>query len=243
MDARSPPEPAARPRQSVAIRRTLEQSEHFRHVAARDLDRLAQLARLRRLHHDERVQSVGGYDGHLWIVLSGAVRISTRAAKGGEHVYAVLGPGNYFGLAAVIGKGVGTIEARAFGATQLAWIDGAALMRFLDDRPPLWRHFGALLSERLMIALMLLRDNTACALPERLVRRLLVLLPAIEAAEPLLPMTQADLARMLGTSRSRANAELRRLESEGLVRSGYRGITLLDLPRLRMLGGKDMNAC
>ena len=242
MDARSPPEPAARPRQSVAIRRTLEQSEHFRRLAARDLDRLAQLARLRRLHHDERVQSVGGYDGHLWIVLSGAVRISTRAAKGGEHVYAVLGPGNYFGLAAVIGKGVGTIEARAFGATQLAWIDGAALMRFLDDRPPLWRHFGALLSERLMIALMLLRDNTACALPERLVRRLLVLLPAIEAAEPLLPMTQADLARMLGTSRSRVNAELRRLESEGLVRSGYRGVTLLDLPRLRTLAGKDLKA-
>jgi len=231
-----------RPRQFAAIRRTLEQSEHFRRLAARDLDRLAQLARPRRLHNDERVQSVGGYDGHLWIVLSGAVRISTRAAKGGEHVYAVLGPGNYFGLAAVIGKGVGTIEARAFGATQLAWIDGAALMRFLDDRPPLWRHFGALLSERLMIALMLLRDNTACALPERLVRRLLVLLPAIEAAEPLLPMTQADLARMLGTSRSRVNAELRRLESEGLVRSGYRGVTLLDLPRLRTLAGKDLKA-
>jgi len=89
---------------------------------------------------------------------------------------------------------------------------------------------------------MLLRDNTACALPERLVRRLLVLLPAIEAAEPLLPMTQADLARMLGTSRSRVNAELRRLESEGLVRSGYRGVTLLDLPRLRTLAGKDLKA-
>lgn len=243
MDAR-PPAAVTRPRQSAAIRRTLEQSEHFRHIAARDLDRLAQLARPRRLHNDERVQSAGGYDGHLWIVLSGAVRISTSAAKGGEHVYAVLGPGNYFGLAAVIGKGVGIIDARAFGAAELAWIDGAALMRLLDERPPLWRHFGALLSHRLMVALMLLRDNTACALPERLVRRLLVLLPAIEAAsgEPVLPMTQADLARMLGTSRSRVNAELRRLESEGLVRSGYRGITLLDLPRLRTLAGKDVRA-
>ena len=242
MDARPRPETAARPRQSVAIRRTLEQSEHFRHIAARDLDRLAQLARLRRLHNDERVQSAGGYDGHLWIVLSGAVRISTSTTKGAEHVYAVLGPGNYFGLAAVIGKGLGILEARAFGATELAWIDGAALMRLLDDRPPLWRHFGALLSHRLMVALMLLRDNTTCALPERLVRRLLVLLPAIEAAagEPVLPMTQADLARMLGTSRSRVNAELRRLEVEGLIRSRYRGIALLDVPRLRALGGKDL---
>ena len=93
-----------------------------------------------------------------------------------------------------------------------------------------------------MVALALLRDNTASALPERLVRRLLVLLPAIEAAsaEPVLPMTQADLARMVGTSRSRVNSELRRLESEGLVRSGYRSIALLDVPRLRVLGGKDL---
>ena len=53
-------------------------------------------------------------------------------------------------------------------------------------------------------------------------------------------MTQGDLARMLGTSRSRTNSELRRLESEGLIRSGYRSITLLDLPRLRELGGKDL---
>lgn len=233
-----------RPRESAALRRTLEQSVHFRGVAARDLDRLAQLARPKRLHNGEHVGSFGGYDAHLWVVVSGAARISTSTAKGGEHVYAVLGPGNFFGLAAVIGKGVGTLDVRAFGATELAWIDGAALMRLLDDRPPLWRHFGALLSRRLMVALMLLRDNTACALHERLVRRLLVLVPAIEAtsAAPVLPMTQADLARMLGTSRSRANTELRRLESEGLVRSGYRGITLLDLPRLRALAGKDLKS-
>jgi len=82
------------------------------------------------------------------------------------------------------------------------------------------------------------------ALRERLVRRLLVLHPAIEpgSGEAVLPMTQADLARMLGTSRSRANAELRRLESEGLVRSGYRGITLLDVPRLRELAGNDLKS-
>jgi CRP-like cAMP-binding protein len=93
------------------------------------------------------------------------------------------------------------------------------------------------------MALMLLRDNTACTLSERLVRRLLVLRPAIGEsadAEPVLPMTQGDLARMLGTSRSRANAELRRLESDGLVHAGYRSITLLDLPRLRAIAGEDL---
>jgi CRP-like cAMP-binding protein len=230
------------PRQN-AIRQTLEQSEHFRDLAARDLDRLAELARLRRVRNQERIENVGGYDAHLWVILSGAVRISSKAENKVEHVYAVLGPGNYFGLAAVIGKGVGTIDARAFGATELAWIDGEALLKLLEDRPQLWRHFATLLSKRLSVALALLRDNTVCTLPERLVRRLLVLSPAIEPdakGARALPMTQGDLARMLGTSRSRANAELRRLESEGVIRSGYRSVTLLDLPRLRELAGKDL---
>jgi len=231
------------PREYAGIRQTLEHSVHFRDLAARDLDRLAELARLKRLRNQERVENAGGYDANLWVIVSGAARISTRTAGRGEHVYAVLGPGNYFGLAAAIGKGVGTLDARAFGATDLALIDGAALLKLLEDRPRLWRHFAAMLSRRLSVALILLRDNTVCALPERLVRRLLVLRPAIAAtpdAQPALPMTQGDLARMLGTSRSRTNSELRRLESEGLIRSGYRSITLLDLPRLRELAGKDL---
>lgn len=216
---------------------------HFRDLAGRDLDRLAELARPMRLRNQERVEKAGGYDANLWIIISGAVRISTRAARGAEHVYAVLGPGNYFGLAAVIGKGVGTIEAHAFGATELAFIEGPTLLKVLEDRPGLWRHFAQLLSHRLAIALMLLRDNTSSPLAERLVRRLMVLQPAAGAhsdSQPALPMTQGDLARMLGTSRSRTNAELRRLESEGMIRSGYRSITLLDVPRLRELAGKEL---
>ena len=181
------------PRQQAGIRQTLEQSLHFRDLAARDLDRLAELARLKRLHNQERIENVGGYDAHLWVIVSGAARISTKASDSAEHVYAVLGPGNFFGLAAVIGKGLGILDAHAFGATELAWIDGAALVKLLEDRPGLWRHFAELLSRRLAIALMLLRDNTSSTLSERLVRRLLVLRPAIAEsadAQPVLPMTQ-----------------------------------------------------
>jgi CRP-like cAMP-binding protein len=231
------------PRQLAGIRQTLEQSQYFRELAARDLDRLAELAHLKRMRNQERIENVGGYDAHLWLIVSGAVRISTKASGNSDHVYAVLGPGNFFGLAAVIGKGLGILDAHAFGATELAFIEGPALVKLLEDRPNLWRHFAELLSRRLEVALMLLRDNTACTLSERLVRRLLVLRPAIGEsadAEPVLPMTQGDLARMLGTSRSRANAELRRLESDGLVHAGYRSITLLDLPRLRDIAGKDL---
>jgi CRP/FNR family transcriptional regulator, cyclic AMP receptor protein len=235
------------PRQTAGIRHMLEQSNQFRDLAAGDLARLAELARLKRLRNHERMENVGGYDAHLWIIVRGAVRISAKASGRAEHVYAVLGPGNFFGLAAVISKGVGvaTIDARAFGATELAWIDGARLLKVLEDRPRLLQHFAVLLSRRLSVVLMLLRDNTACTLPERLVRRLLVLQPSIPRpsdAPAALPMTQEDLARMLGTSRCRTNTELRRLESDGLISTGYRFIKLLDLERLRELAGQDLKS-
>jgi CRP/FNR family transcriptional regulator, cyclic AMP receptor protein len=55
-------------------------------------------------------------------------------------------------------------------------------------------------------------------------------------------MTQADLALMLGASRSRTNAALKQLESRGLVRVGYRGITIVDLVGLRKLAGPGIYA-
>jgi len=55
-------------------------------------------------------------------------------------------------------------------------------------------------------------------------------------------MTQADLALMLAASRSRTNAALKQLESHGLVRAGYRGITILDLAGLHKLAGPGVYA-
>ncbi|HVJ24407.1 MAG TPA: helix-turn-helix domain-containing protein, partial [Burkholderiales bacterium] len=55
-------------------------------------------------------------------------------------------------------------------------------------------------------------------------------------------MTQADLALMLSASRARTNAALKALERAGLVRAGYRGITILDLPGLRRLAGPGVHA-
>jgi CRP-like cAMP-binding protein len=55
-------------------------------------------------------------------------------------------------------------------------------------------------------------------------------------------MTQADLALMLGAGRSRTNAALKTLERRGLIRVGYRGITIIDLPGLRVLAGPETYA-
>jgi CRP-like cAMP-binding protein len=48
-----------------------------------------------------------------------------------------------------------------------------------------------------------------------------------------LPVSQEELANLVGLPRQRANQALRRLEAAGLVRVGYRDVTILDLEGLK----------
>jgi CRP-like cAMP-binding protein len=226
------------------IRGALAASWHFHALEAADLDRLAEIGRLQRLRHAERVAPAGTRD-RIWFILSGAVRLSSQLPGSKEYVYAVLGPGSYFGLATAVHDAPFAADARAFGATDLAAFRGDSLAAMVEERPRLWRHVSQLLSRRLRLAFLVLRDNSVAPLPERIARRLLghALSSDVRGLQEVqVRMTQADLALMLNSSRSRANAALKTLERRGLVRAGYRGITILDLPGLRKLAGPGVTA-
>lgn len=227
------------------IRSALASSAHFQALGGADLERLALLARLQRLRHGELAVRDGAADDQFCIILSGAVRISSQLPGAKEYVYAVLGPGSYFGLANAVRRATITADARAFGATDLAVCAGPALEAMLDERPRLWKHVSFLLSRRLRLALTALRDNSVAPLPERIARRLLGHALSSDLGgltQVAVRMTQADLALMLAASRARTNAALKSLERAGLVRAGYRGITILDLPGLRRLAGPGIHA-
>jgi CRP-like cAMP-binding protein len=101
------------------------------------------------------------------------------------------------------------------------------------------------MSQRLKLALGIMEDNRLLPLAERIARRLLGHAASSEhadGAQPTLRMTQADLAKMMDAGRSRTNTALKRMESQGLIGTGYRTITLVDLPALRKLAGREVDA-
>jgi CRP-like cAMP-binding protein len=226
------------------IRIALQRSAHFGKLSPPVLERLAQMAVMRHARNAERLDRAEDTDERLWIVVDGAVRLATRPKEAGrEVVHAVLGPGSYFGLGSAVRHGPVTIDARAYGDTDLAVIDGTRLREALDVHPRYWRQVSALLYRRLRLVLSIIEDNRARALPERVARRLLahaLSSEIIEGGQPVLRMTQADLARMVDVARSRLNPVLKRMEADGLLRAGYRGITLLDVARLKALAGSDV---
>lgn len=227
------------------IRLTLARSAHFGSLAPEVRDRFAALARLRHARHGERLGAPGTRDDQLWIVVSGAVRISTRPKeRAHEAVHAVLGGGSYFGLANAVRHGPYVYDARAIGPTDLAVVDGNRLSAALEQYPRLWRRVSALMTHRLKVVLDAIEDNRVLPLPERLVRRLIgvaVSSELLEGAQPMIHMAQGDLARMLDAGRSKINPVLKRLEAQGLLRTGYRTITLVDLPALRKLAGREVH--
>jgi CRP-like cAMP-binding protein len=229
------------------IRGLLQKSLHFRDLQAAELDRLAELGRLRRLRDGEQVAVAGQPLNELWIVLQGGLRLSTVTERGEEFVYAVLGPGSFYGLGNVVGARNAITDARAFGATELAIIEGGALLAVLDGNPRLWRHVAGLLVRRLSLAMSVIRDMSVASLEQRVVRRLLGQAMGGGAditgtASIELRVNQSDLSRMLGSSRSRVNAELKRMEAQGLIAVGYRTVKLVNLARMREIAGPEVFA-
>ncbi len=228
------------------IRAALAGSIHFRELEPRDLDHIAEMGRIRRLRDGQIAPPDGGHGKHFFIVVSGCIRLSAASRNGGEFVYALLGPGSFYGIGNVI-RGINTrADAHASGDTELAVSDGAALLALLDRTPRLWRMIAVLLHRRLTHAMWAMRDNSVATLRERIVRRLLALAHAVHgnqdfARSPItLRLTQSDLGRMLATSRSRINSELKRLEREDLIEARYRTILLKDVPGLLEVAGNDV---
>ena len=120
-----------------------------------------------------------------------------------------------------------------------------ALRSFLDARPMLWRHFAGLTYDRLLQTLLLARDISLAPLPQKLARRLLwQALNAgngVHGPKPIaVRVSQTDLARMLGSARSRVNEALKQLERSGMLHVGYRTVRLTDVEALRRIAGPDL---
>jgi len=227
------------------IRSALAASLHFRGLAAEDLDRLAELGRLRTLGDGELVLPASAAQSSLWVVLEGSLRLSTVTRGGKEFIYAVIGPGNHFGLGSLLRGKTPPTDVHASGRTTLAVLDGPSLLALFDERPRLWRHVANLIYMRLTLAMVVLRDMNVAPLSQRIVRRLLG--HAISNGHDVgtnssieLHLTQGELGRMLATSRSRVNGALKTMEKSGLLKVGYRTITLADVPRMRELAGADV---
>ena len=187
----------------------------------------------RRFRRGEYVCRAGEHADQLFLLQSGRVAIAARADDGRESVAAVLGPGALFGELPFFDGGPRSSDARAITPIVVGAVAYRDVRALIDDRPELLWDVALILTRRLRSVDEALADAMFLDVTGRTAKRLLQV--AGDDDEFSLPVTQEELASMVGASRERVNKAI-----ATFVRLGWLEITART--RYRILDRTELEA-
>lgn len=169
------------------------------------------------------------------LLLGGTVKVTAHAQDGREALLAVRMAGDLVGeLAGMDGQPrVGTVTA--CGRVWARYILRSELLECMRLHPAVGLSLSASVVAKLRTATGRIVDFTGCDVLGRLARILHHLaatygLPGRNEAQ--LPLSQPEMATLVGAADSSIHKALRSLRQSGVIATGYRRITILDLRQL-----------
>ena len=157
----------------------------------------------RPLDRNDVVFDEGDESAELFIVLSGRVAIANQAGDGRESVVALMTEGDLFGeMGLFLGEGR-SAAARALEESEVLAVPYGPVKQAFEHSPELLWGVVRLLAERLRSTDEALADSVFLDVTGRTAKRLLEM--AGDDDEFDLPVTQEELAGMVGASRERVN--------------------------------------
>jgi len=186
----------------------------------------------RRFPHGEVIARQGEDVRTLFLVTEGAVRLASVTPGGREVVVALLGLGDLFGESALLGD-PSPVQARAIGRTEVVALHVSCIRAIVERQPGTAEQLLRLVAGRLHRTRTALEEALVCDIPGRVAGRLRDLAAdhgVLEADGVHLgvPITQEELARMVGVSRETVNRTVGALAARGLVRSAPRTLVITD---------------
>lgn len=174
----------------------------------------------------------------LYLIEAGKVRIFVQNEDGQELSVNVCGAGDVFGEMSVIDELPRSASAAAIEPTALLRLSRERFREHLRRSPQLGLAFMKALSALLRRSTRELDSLTLATLPTRLARKLMELADRHGAPEPAgirvaMPLTQSDLASMLGATRESVNKALSRFRQNGLIRWEQGQLVIVDVDGLR----------
>jgi CRP-like cAMP-binding protein len=181
----------------------LRGSELFEAFDPETITTLAASCSHRRLERNDVVFGEGAEANELFVVDNGRIAIANRSPDGRESVVALMESGDLFGEMPLFDGEARSAEARALEPSGLLAVPYPALRTILRARPELLWGVVALLARRLRSTDAALADSVFLDVTGRTAKRLLELAGASETF--VMPLTQEELAAMVGASRERVN--------------------------------------
>jgi CRP-like cAMP-binding protein len=231
-----PSEPAATMVRSFAMSHALRKLGGNRLLGSLGREDRNYLASVSRIEHapQGRVLTSRSEPGtEVWFPHTGVIALTTTDASGRSVQTGVVGRDGCVGLDALFGPNPALPDATIQIEGSMSVIPAAQFRTAIDARPQVQGALSKFLHGLAAQSLQTIACNRLHTLHARCCRWLLTMQDAIES--DMLPLTQEDLATLLGSGRPRVNLLLAALERDGLVRR-HRG-------RVQLLTRRGLEKC
>ena len=197
-----------------------------------ELERIAAAAEVRTLRRGDVLFTEGSDPTELFVVLRGRIAIANRSVDGRESVVALIEAGEPTGEMGLFLREGRTAEGRALEASEVVAVPYEPIRSVYENRPRLLWNVVTLLAARVRNMDGALADAVFLDVTGRTAKRLLEL--AGSADEFVLPVTQEELAGMVGASRERVNKALAQFVRLGWIEQQERRYRITNREQLEI---------
>ena len=174
----------------------------------------------------------GDDSNHLYIVTRGRIAIGNRSFDGRESLVALMESGDLFGEMPLFSNDGRSAEARALEESSVVVIPYQPIKDLYDNNPSLLWRVVEMLVGRLKSTDIALADTMFLDVTGRTAKRLLEM--AGDSDEFQLPITQEELAGMIGASRERVNKSISSFIKLGWISQSGEKYVILDRKQLEI---------
>jgi CRP/FNR family transcriptional regulator, cyclic AMP receptor protein len=208
----------------------LRTSELFSSLGAEALGRVVAKATTVRLERNDILFREGDRADELFVVLAGRIAIAKQSPDGRESLVVLMEPGDIFGEMPLFDQEPRSGLARALERSRVARVPFGVVRSELDAQPGLLWGVVKLFASRLRATDDALADAMLLDVTGRTAKRLLEL--SADADEFVLPITQEELAGLVGASRERVNKAIAAFVRLGWIEQTERHYRVLNRQRL-----------
>lgn len=202
----------------------------FADLTPQELQHLADTSATRDLRRGDVLFHEDDAADTVYLVIEGRIAIAKRSIDGRESVVALMEPGDLFGEMQLFEQLGRTAEARALEPSRVLAVGYGPIREIYTQRPELLWGVVALLAGRLRTMDVALADTVFLDVTGRTAKRLVEM--SAGADEFTLPVTQEELAAMVGASRERVNKAIASFVRLGWIEQSERRYRITDREQL-----------
>lgn len=211
----------------------LSRTSFFADAAPDQLQEIAEAGEERDLVRGDVLFEEGDPPDALYLVTRGRIAIAMASpVDRRESVVALMEPGDLFGDMGMLDDGPRSALARALEPSRVLHIPFEPVRRLFNDDPRLLWNVARLLATRLRVMDEVLADSVFLDVTGRTAKRLLELANGSDDFQ--LPVTQEELAGMVGASRERVNKAIASFIRLGWLEQHDRNYRIVQRDRLEL---------